>query len=213
MLYNIWHIIEPERDMPMPRNTAHSKTRGFTIIEVVLVLAIAGLIFLMVFIALPALRASQRDAQRRNDSTIIAAAVRSYMKNNHGNVPKATSLKTESKMEDGVRKDTYVANDIAGTTFSKYLTDLDAGGVTDLVTIMNNSNDKTIQKVGITGASDSRAKSNYGHVWIITRVKCPEAGNEIPYDVTTTYFVYTSYRSDVVIVRFLEKGGWYCLEV
>ena len=37
------------------------KDRGFTIIEVVLVLAIAALIFLMVFIALPALQASQRD--------------------------------------------------------------------------------------------------------------------------------------------------------
>ena len=40
---------------------------GFTIIEVVLVLAIAGLIFLMVFIAFPALQRSQRDTQRRND--------------------------------------------------------------------------------------------------------------------------------------------------
>ena len=38
--------------------------KGFTIIEVVLVLAIGGLIFLMVFIALPALQRSQRDAQR-----------------------------------------------------------------------------------------------------------------------------------------------------
>ena len=38
---------------------------GFTIIEVVLVLAIAGLIFLMVFIALPALQRSQRDTERR----------------------------------------------------------------------------------------------------------------------------------------------------
>ena len=38
---------------------------GFTIIEVVLVLAIAGLIFLMVFIALPTLQRSQRDTQRR----------------------------------------------------------------------------------------------------------------------------------------------------
>ena len=35
--------------------------KGFTIIEVVLVLAIAGLIFLMVFIALPALQRSQRN--------------------------------------------------------------------------------------------------------------------------------------------------------
>ena len=38
---------------------------GFTIIEVVLVLAIAGLIFLMVFIALPALQRSQRDTQKK----------------------------------------------------------------------------------------------------------------------------------------------------
>ncbi|MBP9489769.1 hypothetical protein KBE88_03345, partial [Candidatus Saccharibacteria bacterium] len=40
---------------------------AFTIIEVVLVLAIAGLIFLMVFIALPALQRNQRDTQRKND--------------------------------------------------------------------------------------------------------------------------------------------------
>lgn len=41
--------------------------KGFTIIEVVLVLAIGGLIFLMVFIALPALQRSQRDTQRKDD--------------------------------------------------------------------------------------------------------------------------------------------------
>lgn len=40
---------------------------GFTIIEVVLVLAIAGLIFLMIFIALPSLQRSQRDQTRKND--------------------------------------------------------------------------------------------------------------------------------------------------
>lgn len=38
---------------------------GFTIIEVVLVLAVAGLIFLMIFLALPALQRSQRDTQRK----------------------------------------------------------------------------------------------------------------------------------------------------
>jgi hypothetical protein cdiviTM7_02704 len=37
---------------------------GFTIIEVVLVLAVAGLIFLMVFLALPALQRSQRDTRK-----------------------------------------------------------------------------------------------------------------------------------------------------
>ena len=42
-------------------NVTKQKEKGFTIIEVVLVLAIAGLIFLMVFIALPQLQRSQRN--------------------------------------------------------------------------------------------------------------------------------------------------------
>ena len=58
--------------------------RGFTIIEVVLVLAIAGLIFLMVFIALPALQRSQRNTQRRDDYSMLVTAVNSYMSSNNG---------------------------------------------------------------------------------------------------------------------------------
>ena len=57
---------------------------GFTIIEVVLVLAIAGLIFLMVFIALPALQRSQRDTQRRDDIARFATAIAQYQTNNGG---------------------------------------------------------------------------------------------------------------------------------
>ena len=40
---------------------------GFTIIEVVLVLAVAAMIFLMVFIALPSMNIMQRDTARAND--------------------------------------------------------------------------------------------------------------------------------------------------
>ena len=58
--------------------------KGFTIIEVVLVLAIAGLIFLMVFVALPALQRSQRDTQRRQDYADLSAAISSYSTNNNG---------------------------------------------------------------------------------------------------------------------------------
>ena len=61
--------------------------KGFTIIEVVLVLAIAGLIFLMVFIALPALQRSQRDTQRRQDLSRIASAVTQYQSNNKNKLP------------------------------------------------------------------------------------------------------------------------------
>jgi len=65
---------------------------GFTIIEVVLVLAIAGLIFLMVFIALPALQRSQRDTQRRDDMARAMTALTQYMANNRNRVPSEASL-------------------------------------------------------------------------------------------------------------------------
>ena len=58
---------------------------AFTIIEVVLVLAIAGLIFLMVFIALPALQRNQRDAQRKRDIDRLASALINYKSNNRNN--------------------------------------------------------------------------------------------------------------------------------
>ena len=63
----------------------NNKTKpAFTIIEVVLVLAIAGLIFLMVFIALPALQRNQRDTQRKNDMGRLKTAIDSYTANNKG---------------------------------------------------------------------------------------------------------------------------------
>ena len=68
-------------------NKLHKSKSGFTIIEVVLVLAIAGLIFLMVFLALPALQRSQKDTQRRNDMARFASQVVQYQTNNRGKVP------------------------------------------------------------------------------------------------------------------------------
>ena len=68
---------------------ATKKLKGFTIIEVVLVLAIAGLIFLMVFIALPALQRAQRDMQRKDDISRMSAQLTSYSSNNRGNLPQS----------------------------------------------------------------------------------------------------------------------------
>lgn len=65
----------------------HNKEKGFTIIEVVLVLAIAGLIFLIVFLALPALQRSRRDTQRRSDAGRILASLETYAGNSSGNYP------------------------------------------------------------------------------------------------------------------------------
>lgn len=56
--------------------------KGFTIIEVVLVLAIAGLIFLMVFFVLPQAMAGQRDAERRQAMSRVQSALVQYQTNN-----------------------------------------------------------------------------------------------------------------------------------
>ncbi len=68
-------------------NSSGRKQQGFTIIEVVLVLAIAGLIFLMVFIALPALQRNRRDTQRKNDLSRVKTALENYKSNNRGRLP------------------------------------------------------------------------------------------------------------------------------
>ena len=75
----------------MGRNNFQLK-KGFTIIEVSLVLAIGGLIFLMVFVALPGLRASQRDTDRREDVTKFITQVKSYQKNNRGALPGGSEM-------------------------------------------------------------------------------------------------------------------------
>lgn len=70
----------------MKKGDSRKKT-GFTIIEVALVLAIAGLIFLMVFIALPQLQRQQRDSRRRDDILSFLETVKKYQTNNRGALP------------------------------------------------------------------------------------------------------------------------------
>lgn len=58
--------------------------KGFTIIEVLIVLAIAGLILLIVFLAVPALQRNSRNNARTNDAARIGAAVNDWVANNQG---------------------------------------------------------------------------------------------------------------------------------
>jgi prepilin-type N-terminal cleavage/methylation domain-containing protein len=64
-----------------------SNKDGFTIIEVMIVLAIAGLILLIVFLAVPALQRSSRNTQRKNDAAGIGAAIANEISNNGGATP------------------------------------------------------------------------------------------------------------------------------
>lgn len=64
-----------------------SNGEGFTIIEVMIVLAIAGLILLIVFLAVPALQRNSRNTQRKNDAGHVASLISEYESNNSGSNP------------------------------------------------------------------------------------------------------------------------------
>lgn len=80
-------------------NKLKNKEKGFTIVEVVIVLAIAGVIMLVVFLAVPALQRNSRNTTRKSEVGRIAAAVRNFVSNNNGKLP-ATAADVTSIMDD-----------------------------------------------------------------------------------------------------------------
>ena len=71
----------------MQKQTIKSKQEGFTIIEVLIVLAIAALILLVVFLAVPGLQRSQTNNAIKNDATHIATSYTNYYSNNTSTWP------------------------------------------------------------------------------------------------------------------------------
>lgn len=61
--------------------------KGFTIIEVLIVLAIAGLILLVVFLAVPALQRNSRNTAMKADVQNLGGGVSEYRANNNGKTP------------------------------------------------------------------------------------------------------------------------------
>ena len=59
------------------------KLNGFTIIETILVLAVGGLIFSIVFLALPGAFANARDGQRRDDVLFTVNKLKNFQANNN----------------------------------------------------------------------------------------------------------------------------------
>ena len=60
---------------------------GFTIIEVMIVLAIAAVIMVVVFLAVPNLQRSSRNTQRRTDANNILSVANEYKSDNSGAAP------------------------------------------------------------------------------------------------------------------------------
>lgn len=65
--------------------------QGFTLIELMIVLAIAGLIISLVFVAASAAQRNGRDTTRRADAQKLATAIEQWSANNNGALPDGQS--------------------------------------------------------------------------------------------------------------------------
>lgn len=179
----------------MAKQNIKSK-KGFTIIEVVLVLAIAGLIFLMVFIALPALQRSQRDTQRRDDMARFLSQINQYQANNSGKIPGDTAP-TEADYQ------TFISNylRVGSDTFADPSTGTDYH-VIKLTKCTSSAcaSTTTSTTTNATGTGDSSAKGDsMGEISVYTNATC---NGEEP--------KYVQGDRKIAITIKLEGAGIYC---
>ena len=71
-----------------------SGKKGFTLIEIVIVLAIAALILVIVFLAVGGAQRSQRDNASQDAAGKVIAAFSNYISDNGGTMPGATAIDT-----------------------------------------------------------------------------------------------------------------------
>jgi prepilin-type N-terminal cleavage/methylation domain-containing protein len=116
----------------------HKPKNGFTIIEIMIVLAIAGLIMLIVFLAVPALQRSARNTQRKNDAAAISAAIANYVDNNAGSTPGGIKAAAGSNTNLLICSSNVCAGNTETAALGFYsTTNAGAGGVISLVNGVN----------------------------------------------------------------------------
>lgn len=179
------------------------KKSGFTIIEVALVLGIAGLIMILAFFALPSLWSSQRDADRRANVMNFISALKTYQTNNsRGALPEGedvtctldVSVSCDSSNEEswsGFLQQYYTKNHALE----------DPGGVVYTVKVSEcgtnlNPGEKCTNAAQIEGSFDIGKPT----IYVVKGATCNEENITI---------VKTANKRSVAAVQVLEKGK-YC---
>lgn len=68
---------------------------GFSMLEIALVMGLAGMIFLMAFILVPQIQRNQRDEARKDDVMAIVQNLKKFQTNNKGVLPNGTAAVTK----------------------------------------------------------------------------------------------------------------------
>ena len=178
----------------MDNNNTQTKD-GFTIIEVMLVLAIAGLIFLMIFIAWPALSRTQRDSQRRDDISVLLKKVKDYQTNNRGALPtgEGEGVYGDEKVTDTSWSGFY--RDYLGSDF------IDPGGTPYKLMVVKCDGTGTVGSPCEEGRglSDNAKFDGGGEIRIVLQATCD--GESV---------VVTNNPRRIAAQYKLEGGGIYC---
>lgn len=77
------------------------KSYGFTIIEVAVVLAIAGLIIALVFVGVGQANKASRDAKRKQDANYLATVFEQWAQNNNGEMPAPLKVPPDFTLTNG----------------------------------------------------------------------------------------------------------------
>lgn len=144
------------------------KESGFTIVEVMIVLAIAGLVILIVFLAVPALQRNSRNAQRTNDIASIGGALAEYSSNTNGALP-ATNVVFHASVKPNVKLGFYDSTNTTSVEFIPQATPTAAAGPAaadvDTVDIVTNA------KCNATGTGSATAGASRRSVIALYRVE------------------------------------------
>lgn len=161
------------------------RTEGFTIIEVMIVLAIAGLILLIVFLAVPALQRNSRNTQSKSDAAALLGATQEWSNNNNGISPTATTSCDVA----------CIATAITGLAKTKNITTM-----------------TVVPATGTAGAAFTNASvvPTLNNAVLISNAKCPNGGGAITIAGTPasgTVTVGTSTRQYVIVYGIEDRAG------
>ena len=165
------------------------KNQGFTIIEVLIVLAIAGLILLIVFLAVPALQRSARNQQRKTDVSAILSAAGTFVDNNNGTVP--------SKIAPGTDANNVTLTCSAGTCSTD---EAKVGIYTAGIGAGNGQIDGAVA----TGVQTYTGGAGKDYVWLVTDATCGVASGTA---TVPTYTTLQGSTSQYVALYEVESGS------
>jgi len=129
---------------------------GFTIIEVMIVLAIAGLIMVVVFLAVPALQRSSRNTSRKTDVNNILSSISTYQSNSGGSLLSSSNFTSTGALGDW--RPSYYASAAVflQTALASAPTTVSAPGTTGSATVVT-TDDVVIVQGAVCGATPSAA--------------------------------------------------------